>query len=174
VSVNLSTRQLVEPDLATQVADVLRETGLDPSALTLELTEGSLMEDVAQTITKLHALKSLGVRLAIDDFGTGSSSLGYLRQFPIDLLKIDKSFVDEIAEGTSDGPALVNAIIDLANTLQMDTVAEGIEMTEQLAELQSAGCRSGQGFLFAKPLSPESMAAFLAQIDPLDAPGARA
>ena len=174
VSVNLSTRQLVEPDLVDQVADVLRATDLDPSGLMLELTEGSLMEDVTQTLTKLHALKQLGVRLAIDDFGTGSSSLGYLRQFPIDLLKIDKSFVDEIAEGASDGPALVNAIIDLANTLQMDTVAEGIEMTEQLAELQSAGCRSGQGFLFAKPLSPESMAAFLAQIDPLDAPGARA
>jgi diguanylate cyclase (GGDEF)-like protein/PAS domain S-box-containing protein len=161
VSVNLSTRQLVEPDLVRMVREVLEITGLDPSALILEITEGSLMQDMTETVTKLQGLKALGVRLAIDDFGTGSSSLGYLRQFPIDVLKIDKSFVDEIAAAGSDGPALVRAIIDLARTLHLETVAEGIEMNEQLAELRSAGCRSGQGFLFAKPLASPDMEALL-------------
>jgi predicted signal transduction protein with EAL and GGDEF domain len=161
VSVNLSTRQLLEPDLVAQVREVLKETGLPPSSLTLEITEGSLMQDVDQTAAKLQGLKRLGVRLAIDDFGTGSSSLGYLRRFPIDLLKIDKSFVDDVTAIGSNGPALVRAIIDMAHTLDLDTVAEGIEMTAQLAELQAAGCRSGQGFLFSRPLAPPVLEALL-------------
>ena len=171
VSVNLSTRQLVEADLVDQVRDALETTGLEPSALTLELTEGSLMQDVPSTLVKLQGLKSLGVRLAIDDFGTGSSSLGYLRQFPIDLLKIDKSFVDEIASVGSDGPALVRAIIELAHTLHLDTVAEGIEQDEQLTELRTAGCHSGQGFLFAKPLAFDAMESYLRATDRLDDAG---
>jgi diguanylate cyclase (GGDEF)-like protein/PAS domain S-box-containing protein len=161
VSVNLSTRQLLEPDLVAQVEDVLAVTGLDPSALMLEITEGSLMQGVTETAAKLRELKALGVRLAVDDFGTGSSSLGYLRRFPIDVLKIDKSFVDEITEEGPDGPALVRAIIDLAKNLHMATVAEGIEQTEQLAELRAAGCGSGQGYLFARPLRSEAMASLL-------------
>ena len=161
VSVNLSTRQLIEPDLAEQVGTILAETGLRPDALILEITEGSLMQDVVQTTAKLRELKDLGVRLAIDDFGTGSSSLGYLRTFPMDLLKIDKSFVDEVATGQPEGPALVKAIVELAQTLQLDTIAEGIEQDDQLAELRSVGCHSGQGFLFARPLQTEVMEAFL-------------
>jgi diguanylate cyclase (GGDEF)-like protein len=161
VSVNLSTRQLLEPDLVVQVRDVLEETGLEPSALILELTEGSLMQDVGKTAEKLQGLKQLGVRLAIDDFGTGSSSLGYLRQFPIDLLKIDKSFVDDVTAVGSNGPALVKAIIEMARTLDLDTIAEGIELTEQLTELRAAGCQSGQGFLFAKPLASPALEALL-------------
>jgi diguanylate cyclase (GGDEF)-like protein/PAS domain S-box-containing protein len=161
VSVNLSTRQLFEPDLVSQVRDVLSASGLEPSALMLEITEGSLMQGVAETTAKLQGLKELGVRLAIDDFGTGSSSLGYLRQFPIDVLKIDKSFVDEITTKGSEGLALVRAIIDLADTLQLATVAEGIELVEQAAELRSAGCGSGQGFLFARPVVPEAMESLL-------------
>ena len=129
VSVNLSTRQLFEPDLVERVADVLSESGLDPSALILEITEGSLMQDVTQTAVKLRGLKELGVRLALDDFGTGSSSLGYLRTFPVDLLKIDKSFVDEMAGAGSEGSALVRAIIELASTLHLATVAEGSNRT---------------------------------------------
>jgi diguanylate cyclase (GGDEF)-like protein/PAS domain S-box-containing protein len=161
VSVNLSTRQLLEPDLVRQVREVLEETRLDPSALVLEITEGSLMQDVPATAVKLHELKDLGVRLAIDDFGTGSSSLAYLQQFPIDLLKIDKSFVDKVTTVGSEGPALVRAIIDLAQTFHLQTVAEGIEENEQLDELRLAGCDSGQGSLFARPLASESMEAFL-------------
>lgn len=158
VSVNLSTRQLLEPDLARTVRDALDESELDPAALVLEVTEGSLMQGVDETAEKLRALKDLGVRLAIDDFGTGSSSLGYLREFPIDVLKIDKSFVDEVATTDSEGPALVRAIIDMATTLHLETVAEGIELSEQLSELRSAGCRLGQGYLFAKPQHPDAVA----------------
>ena len=158
VSVNLSTRQLLEPDLVDSVRHALQQTGLHPSALILELTEGSLMQNVTETAVKLQGLKAIGVGLAIDDFGTGSSSLGYLRTFPIDLLKIDKSFVDEVTAVGSEGPALVRAIIELAQTLHLETVAEGIELTEQLDELRSAGCRSGQGFLFARPLEADAMA----------------
>ena len=161
VSVNLSTRQLLESDLVLQVAQVLDRNGLDPSALVLEITEGSLLQGVAETIEKLRDLKGLGVRLAIDDFGTGSSSLGHLRQFPIDVLKIDKSFVDEIATSGSEGPALVHAIVELANTLQLETVAEGIEEIDQLTQLRSAGCVSGQGFLFARPMQAEGVGALL-------------
>jgi EAL domain-containing protein (putative c-di-GMP-specific phosphodiesterase class I) len=161
VSVNLSTRQLLESDLVERVSEVLDRTGLDPAALVLEITEGSLLQGVAETIEKLRGLKALGVRLAIDDFGTGSSSLGHLRQFPIDVLKIDKSFVDEVASTGSEGPALVRAIVDLAKTLQLETVAEGIEELEQLAELRDAGCLTGQGFLFAKPLQPDAIGPLL-------------
>jgi diguanylate cyclase (GGDEF)-like protein/PAS domain S-box-containing protein len=166
VSVNLSTRQLVEADLVDQVRDVLAETGLDPSALVLELTEGSLMQDMNKTVSKLRGLKALGVKLAIDDFGTGSSSLGNLRQFPVDLLKIDKSFVDDIAEVGSECPALVHAIVDLAKTLNLQTVAEGIEQSDQLSQIISLGCHSGQGYLFARPLASPAMADLLRDGDP--------
>jgi diguanylate cyclase (GGDEF)-like protein/PAS domain S-box-containing protein len=172
VSVNLSTRQLLEADLVTQVRDVLAASGLEPAALTLELTEGSLMQDVGETVVKLGALKELGVRLAIDDFGTGSSSLGYLQRFPIDTLKIDKSFVDGIATDESEDPALVRAIVQMASTLSLETIAEGIEGSDQLDELRSAGCRAGQGYLFARPLQADALEAFLNTADsegPVDA-----
>jgi diguanylate cyclase (GGDEF)-like protein/PAS domain S-box-containing protein len=165
VSVNLSTRQLLEADLVVQVRDILEHSGLEPAALTLELTEGSLMQDVDETVVKLRALKDLGVRLAIDDFGTGSSSLGYLQRFPIDALKIDKSFVDGIASDDSEDPALVRAIVQLAATLSLDTIAEGIEGADQLDELRSAGCRSGQGYLFARPLHVDALEDFLDTAD---------
>jgi diguanylate cyclase (GGDEF)-like protein/PAS domain S-box-containing protein len=165
VSVNLSTRQLLEADLVTQVRDVLEASGLEPAALTLELTEGSLMQEVEETVGKLRALKELGVRLAIDDFGTGSSSLGYLQRFPIDTLKIDKSFVDGIATDDSEDPALVRAIVQMASTLSLATIAEGIEAADQLDELRSAGCRTGQGYLFARPLEADALEAFLNAAD---------
>jgi EAL domain-containing protein (putative c-di-GMP-specific phosphodiesterase class I) len=157
ISVNLSTRQLLEPDLIERVAEVLRESTLDPSALVLEITEGSLMQDIEQTTSKLHALKGIGARLALDDFGTGSSSLGHLRQFPIDVLKIDKSFVDGVAEPGSEAAALVRAILELARTLRLSTIAEGIELPEQHAQLAAAGCGWAQGYLFAKPMPPEQL-----------------
>jgi EAL domain-containing protein (putative c-di-GMP-specific phosphodiesterase class I) len=113
------------------------------------------MQDVGQTAAKLRSLKELGARLALDDFGTGSSSLGHLRQFPIDLLKIDKSFVDALGDEGSDASAIVRAIIELARTFRLTTVAEGIESDEQLSDLRLSGCSLGQGYLFARPLARE-------------------
>jgi EAL domain-containing protein (putative c-di-GMP-specific phosphodiesterase class I) len=156
MNVNLSVRQLLEQDLISRVAQILSETSMEPGNLVLEITEGSLMQEVGLTVAKLHALKELGTRLAIDDFGTGSSALGYLRQFPIDVLKIDKSFVDDLGQ-RSDASALVRTIIELAQSLRLGVVAEGIETAEQLAELRRAGCGSGQGYLFAKPLVREDI-----------------
>jgi EAL domain-containing protein (putative c-di-GMP-specific phosphodiesterase class I) len=117
------------------------------------------MQDVGTTTVKLRELKELGVRLAIDDFGTGSSSLAYLQRFPIDLLKIDKSVVDDVTAGESQGSALVRAIVELAQTFELETVAEGIEEVEQLDQLRSFGCESGQGYLFARPLANEAIEA---------------
>jgi Amt family ammonium transporter len=155
MNVNLSTRQLLEPDLVPRVAEVLRESGLDPAALMLEMTEGSLMQDLGQTAAKLGALKDLGIGLALDDFGTGSSSLGHLRQFPIDVLKIDKSFVDGVVHEDSDAAVLVRAIVELARTLRLGSVAEGIESPEQVTALRRANCTRGQGYLFGKPVPPD-------------------
>ena len=157
MSVNLSMRQLLEPDLVPRVAEVLAESHLEHGQLILEITEGSLLQDVGETAEKLSALKDLGARLALDDFGTGSSSLGHLRHFPIDVLKIDKSFVDGLGEEGSDASALVRAIIELARTLHLTTVGEGIESAEQLTELRLAGCDLGQGYLFARPLARDGL-----------------
>ena len=160
VSVNLSPRQLYEPDLVDQVRAVLEETGFDPGGLILEITEGALLQGVEETKRKLADLKRLGVRLAIDDFGNGSTTLAYLGEFPVDILKIDRSFI----RGMSDNPEgriLVQAILDLARALHLDTVAEGIELQEQRTELMTSGCTSGQGFFFAKPVTAERIAGLL-------------
>jgi diguanylate cyclase (GGDEF)-like protein/PAS domain S-box-containing protein len=169
VSVNLSVRQLLEANIVTAVREALDASELDPRALMLELTEGSLMQGIAETTMKLRELKELGVRLAVDDFGTGASSLSYLRRFPIDLLKIDKSFVDELGADDPEGPLLVQAILDIARTLHVETIAEGIEEEQQLHDLREAGCRTGQGFLFARPLPPEDVGVlFDAGVDPFE------
>ena len=157
ISVNLSPRQLREADLADQVEAILGQTGLAPETLVLEITETGLMQDIERAVDVLRALKGLGVRLAIDDFGTGTSSLGSLRRLPIDVLKIDRSFVETMAVNAAQGQALVRAIVDLAQTLQLETVAEGIEVPTQMARLQAIGCRAGQGFYFAEPLDPGEM-----------------
>jgi diguanylate cyclase (GGDEF)-like protein/PAS domain S-box-containing protein len=161
LSVNLSPRQLYEPDLVRQVRTVLDATGFDPAGLVLEITEGALLQGVEVTKRKLADLKELGVRLAIDDFGNGSTTLAYLGEFPVDILKIDRSFI----RGMSDNPEgriLVQAILDLARALHLDTVAEGIELQEQRAELLTSGCASGQGFYFEKPVTPDRIAGLLA------------
>jgi len=150
VSVNISARQL-QRTLVDDVADALDTTGLDPSHLALELTETVLMQDAGDVVTRLGQLKELGVMLAIDDFGTGYSSLSYLHRFPIDILKIDKSFTGNLRRGTGEG-VLTHAIIRLARTLHLRTVAEGIEQPDQVGKLQAMGCHSGQGFYFAEPL----------------------
>jgi diguanylate cyclase (GGDEF)-like protein/PAS domain S-box-containing protein len=163
VNVNISARQLQEPGLVQDVAEALRESGLAPHHLVLEITESALMHDAAVAVGWLNELKKLGVQLAIDDFGTGYSSLSYLRQFPIDTLKIDKSFVDGMGQD-GERSALAGAIIDLGRTLGLKTVAEGIEQPSQLAELEALGCDIGQGYHFARPLERQALEAFLEEL----------
>jgi diguanylate cyclase (GGDEF)-like protein/PAS domain S-box-containing protein len=156
MSVNLSARQLQHPDLVEEVRQALQSTGLEPSSLVLEITETVMMADVEMSLLRLEELKQLGVRLAIDDFGTGYSSLTYLRRFPIDILKVDKSFVDEVNKGSEEA-VLAAKIIELAASLQMMPVAEGIERPEQLERLLQLECDLGQGFYFARPLAPPAV-----------------
>ncbi len=153
IAVNVSGRQLEREEFFLDVADVLELTGLDPSALTLEITETALMRDAPSAARRLGVLKDLGVRIAIDDFGTGYSSLAYLRQFPVDGLKIDRSFVSDI-DRSGESRALIHTLIELGKALGLETLGEGIETRAQLHELQRQGCDLGQGFLFSPPLPP--------------------
>jgi diguanylate cyclase (GGDEF)-like protein/PAS domain S-box-containing protein len=162
VHVNLSGRQLEEQRLVGEVVQALETTRLSPRLLTLEITESVLVSDIEAMSARLRELKGLGVLLAIDDFGTGYSSLSYLRRFPIDMLKIDKAFVDGIGRGRED-TALAHAIVKLSHTLQLHAVAEGIEEAEQAANLIALGCREGQGFHFARPLPAAAMTELLAK-----------
>ena len=160
VTVNISIRQFQQKELIQIVRCALEESGLRPRSLILEITESFMMQETESTITKLHELKKLGIRLAIDDFGTGYSSLSYLQRFPIDILKIDKSFVDKIGNG-EEGRAVARAIIMMGDSLHLKTIAEGIERPEQIKALQTLGCEAGQGFHFARPLTPSAMERFL-------------
>jgi diguanylate cyclase (GGDEF)-like protein len=163
MSVNLSGRQLEDPNIVADVAAALADSGLPASALVLEITETVLMHDTEATITRLAALKALGVRLAVDDFGTGYSSLRYLRRFPIDILKMAKPFVDGLAEvDDEEGRALARAIVDLASSLKLSCIAEGIEVGAQAVRLQELGCGLGQGFHFARPMPPRDLEALIA------------
>ncbi|MES2017682.1 MAG: EAL domain-containing protein [Pseudomonadota bacterium] len=162
VAVNLSPRQFTQKGLVESIAAVLRETGLEACWLELELTESMVMGDVDNAIVILRDLKRLGVKIAIDDFGTGYSSLSYLRRFPIDVLKIDQSFVRDITL-EADGAAIVSTIISLAHSLRLQVVAEGVETTAQLAYLREHGCNQVQGYLFSRPLATASFEALLKQ-----------
>jgi EAL domain-containing protein (putative c-di-GMP-specific phosphodiesterase class I) len=156
MSVNLSPRQLQQPELVDVVRDALQSSGLRPETLILEITETAMMQDTEMAIFRLEQLKALGVKLAVDDFGTGYSSLNYLRRFPVDVLKVDKSFIDEVNEN-GEQSALTAAIIELASTLQLRPVAEGIERKEQLDRLLELQCAWGQGFLFFEPLTRQEL-----------------
>ncbi len=155
-AVNLSAKQLGEASLVDEVRAHLRESGLDGSDLTLEITESLLMDDIDVTLTRLGDLKALGVKLAVDDFGTGYSSLSYLQRFPIDRLKIDKAFIDGVALGEHES-ALARAVIQLGESLNLRAVAEGVEMSAQLRELVRLGCEFGQGYYFSRPLPADAM-----------------
>ncbi len=152
----MSASQLQRPEFIDEVRTALRESGIVPSSLTLELTESVMMQDMELSLLRLNALRALGVKLAIDDFGTGYSSLNYVRQFPVDILKIDRSFLldpnPEMAELTA-------AIVSLAQIFNLKAVAEGIESGGQLEHLQGINCDFGQGFHFAKPLSSQQILA---------------
>jgi EAL domain-containing protein (putative c-di-GMP-specific phosphodiesterase class I) len=160
MAVNLSGRQIDDPHLVADVSAALAASGLPAHRLTLEITESVLMADVDTTTATLHALKALGVRLAIDDFGTGYSSLSYLRRFPVDILKIDRSFVATLHTGDTD-IALVRSILSLGQTLELETIAEGIEEVAQLDQLRKLGASLGQGYLFARPLDPDALTELL-------------
>ena len=160
VSVNVSMRQLESDQLLTDVSDALRSSGLDSASLVLEVTETSLMIDAQATVRRLSMLKELGVRIAIDDFGTGYSSLAYLRQFPVDALKIDRSFIAAMRD-SAESTALIHTLVQLGRALGLETLAEGIEENGQLHQLQAEQCDSGQGFLFSRPLEVGAIEAFL-------------
>ena len=160
LAVNLSARQLTQPGLVEEVRDLLTSHGVPARDLVLEITESALIKDTPATLRVMRGLKALGVRIAVDDFGTGYSALSYLRQFPIDVLKISKPFVDDVRRG-DDERALTEAIVRIAQALRLDTVAEGVEHADQAAELRAMGCGYAQGFHFARPLSSGDFAALL-------------
>ncbi|HYO63890.1 MAG TPA: EAL domain-containing protein [Pyrinomonadaceae bacterium] len=160
ISVNLSGKQFSQPDLIERVRGVLRETNLDARHLKLEITESMVMENIETAVEMLTQLRALGVEISIDDFGTGYSSLSYLHRFPINTLKIDRSFVSHMTENTENAE-IVRTIITLARSLEMDVVAEGVETAEQLQQLKDLDCDYAQGFLFSKPLPREAASSFL-------------
>ena len=161
MAVNLSARQLQRPEIVAEIGEILMETGLDPAALTLEITESVMMKDIKLSVQRLTELKALGVKLAVDDFGTGYSSLNYIQQFPVDILKVDKSFVDAFNTDPRKS-ALTATIIKLASDLDLRPVAEGIERADQLERLLDLHCDLGQGFYFSKPLPMEEIDELLA------------
>jgi EAL domain-containing protein (putative c-di-GMP-specific phosphodiesterase class I) len=160
MSINVSARQLEQPEFVQDVADALAATEINPSSLTLEITETALMREPEIAARRLAALKEVGVRLAIDDFGTAYSSLAYLRQFPVDALKIDRSFIDGIATSKASA-ALIHTLVALGKALDIETLAEGIEDQAQLETLQREDCDQGQGFLFSRPLDVDAIERFL-------------
>jgi EAL domain-containing protein (putative c-di-GMP-specific phosphodiesterase class I) len=155
VCVNLSAKEFEHHDLVEDVARNLRETELDPSTLTVEITESILMEDVPRTVAVLEEVKSLGVKLGVDDFGTGYSALSYLKRFPIDCLKIDRSIIEGLGKDSTD-EAVATAAIVLAHALGAQVTAEGIMTSEQLGRLRALGCDAGQGFYFCEPRLSEA------------------
>ncbi len=160
ISVNVSTRQFLQADLVAQVSQVLAETGLPATSLKLEITESAIMDDPEAAAKLLAQLRAIGIQVGIDDFGTGHSSLSYLHRFPVDTLKIDRSFVNRI-EASDEHAEIVQAIVTLAHNLNMDVVAEGVETAVQSGLLRSMSCEYGQGYLFSKPVAQDAVANLL-------------
>jgi EAL domain-containing protein (putative c-di-GMP-specific phosphodiesterase class I) len=155
IAVNLSRADLNRAEIVADVRRAIDEYGVEPSSIVLEITESALAEDMDAAIERLHALRATGVRIAIDDFGTGYSSLSSLQRLPVDILKIDKSFVD-VLDDSADGEEVVAAIISIARVRRLQTVAEGVETWAQAQRLRRIGCELGQGYYFARPLSAEA------------------
>jgi EAL domain-containing protein (putative c-di-GMP-specific phosphodiesterase class I) len=152
-------------DFVDGIEQTLEQTGLEPALLELEITEGVLMQNIDATVTSLNRLKALGVRLAIDDFGTGYSSLSYLRRFPIDVLKIDQSFIRGLSNDSNDA-ALVSTIISMGRSLKLTIIAEGVETLEQLDFLKAHQCEEGQGYYFSKAVEPSAFVQYLRSLNP--------
>ena len=159
---NVSTRQLADPGLVPMISDSLSAAGLEPKRLLLEITESTLMADVADTEETLVRLRGIGVQLAMDDFGTGYSSLSYLERLPVDLLKIDRSFTASLGDDR-EVPVLLRSIIKLGQTLRLQVLAEGIERGDQVVRLRELGCRLGQGYHFSPPLPADAVPEALTQ-----------
>jgi diguanylate cyclase (GGDEF)-like protein/PAS domain S-box-containing protein len=172
VSVNLSARQLAQPGLADDLAEMIERSGVEPQNLCLEITESVLMDDAEAVIGVVERVRALGVRLAIDDFGTGYSSLGYLKRFPVDAVKVDRSFVDGLGADPGDA-AIVSAVIGLAHALGLDVIAEGVETEHQLIELVAMGCDEAQGYYFAPPQPVQDLRALIGRARAWRPPGAR-
>jgi diguanylate cyclase (GGDEF)-like protein len=162
IAVNVSARQLDTDEFVSDVVQTLEQTGLDAGSLTIEITETALMRDAEQTAMRLATVKQLGVRIAIDDFGTGYSSMAHLQHFPVDALKIDRSFIAQMAHN-EEGETILQTLVQLGKALSIETLAEGIEQAHELSLLQGERCDSGQGFLFARPLDATDTEAFLQQ-----------
>src|ERR1041385_505962 len=162
MSVNLSSKQVSQPDLVSQIRSVLEETNVDPKHLKLELTESAVMHNADMAARLLKRLKALGVQLSIDDFGTGYSSLGYLHKFPVNTLKIDRSFIGRIGED-SENIEIVRTIVSLAENMGMNVVAEGVETLSQLTQLRSLNCQYGQGYLFSRPVDADTVGAWISK-----------
>jgi diguanylate cyclase (GGDEF)-like protein len=160
MSVNLSSKQVAQPGLVTEIQDILEETDLEAKQIKLEITESAVMGNAEMSARLLKRLKALGVQLSIDDFGTGYSSLGYLHRFPVNTLKIDRSFVGRIGEA-AENIEIVRTIVSLAENMGMEVVAEGVETLSQLTQLRSLNCRYGQGYLFSRPIDAESVTALI-------------
>ena len=160
ISINVSARQLERTEFVEEVRAALKDSGLDAATLTLEITETVLMRKPDATAHLLTELKELGVRIAVDDFGTGYSSLAYLRQFPVDSLKIDRTFITGLTR-SGEGHALTHTLIQLGKALGLQTLAEGVEQHSQVRQLRTEGCDLAQGFLFARPLTPDAVERFL-------------
>jgi EAL domain-containing protein (putative c-di-GMP-specific phosphodiesterase class I) len=162
MSVNLSPRQFLDPDLANGIGQVLQTTGLEPCALELEITESSVMDRSETSLAVLHRLRALGVRVVLDDFGTGYSSLAYLRQLPLDTIKVDRSFVTDL-DVRDPNVGIIRAVVSLAHGLGITVVAEGIETDEQAHRLRELGCDMGQGFAWAHPADPLRVGQFMSR-----------
>jgi EAL domain-containing protein (putative c-di-GMP-specific phosphodiesterase class I) len=162
MSVNVSVRQLDDEHFVADLRDVIATSGVNPASLVLEITETAIMSDPEAVAERLSVIKQLGVRVAIDDFGTGYSSLAYLRQFPIDILKIDRSFVSSM--DSEESAALIRTLVQLGKQLGLRTLAEGIEDKEQFDRLAQEHCDSGQGFMLARPLSVAAVEEFIANV----------
>jgi EAL domain-containing protein (putative c-di-GMP-specific phosphodiesterase class I) len=162
MTVNLSKKQLTHPDLVASVADLIKDVGIKPSSLVLEITESTIMDTFDAITPVLSELHKVGVLLAMDDFGTGHSSLGFLNLVPMDILKIDRSFINKTGN-TRQHSAIIQSILQLAHAMEMEVVAEGVETEEQVALLQSLECNYCQGFLFSRPLPPDQAQEFIAE-----------
>jgi len=164
VAVNISGLQFKEPTFLNEITEILNISRLDPKYLELELTESILMDDVEPTIEKLKSIREKGISISIDDFGTGYSSLNYIRRFPLDILKIDRSFINDISDG-HEGVSIVRAIVSLARNLGLDVIAEGVETGEQLSFLNTLNCRKIQGYFYHRPIVAESVVDLLTKME---------
>jgi EAL domain-containing protein (putative c-di-GMP-specific phosphodiesterase class I) len=156
MSVNLSKKQVTDAKLVRTIAEIIKDTKIEPRSLRLEITESTIVDDIEGLTPALKRLKGLGVQLAMDDFGTGQSSLGFLHRIPMDILKIDRSFIDRAGK-TRDHAAIIHTVVQLAHNLSMEVVAEGVETRDQISLLQSLECNYGQGYLFGEPVSAEAV-----------------